>query len=61
MESKQDVISRLEKLGYIAPNCEGCKYFYEADHPFNVMAPNHKASVFCESDKHFHCTCDCCF
>ena len=38
---------------------EGCAYC-EA-HKNDSMMPPHKASDYCESGKHPHCTCDICY
>jgi len=64
--SDKDYIKALESEQLIDPNCKMCKeIFYpaiaEGKAITDVFAPRHKASSYCGSGKHSHCTCDTCF
>ncbi len=61
-----EYIKFLEDLDALDPNCKTCQeIFYpkikEGKKQFEIFAPNHKPSAYCESGKHPHCTCDTCF
>jgi len=61
-ESREQMIQRWEKEGWLDPKCPSCKEFYDSPRkPCDVFAPNHKANSWCESGKRPHCTCDACF
>lgn len=61
-ETREEMIARWEKEGYLDPTCLGCKEYYEyPGMPTGVFAPRHSASTRCESGKRPHCTCDTCF
>jgi hypothetical protein len=56
-------IRRLEALEVLSPNCNRCAPVYEAIRNGTNLpsGPSHKASEWCKSGKHPHCTCDTCF
>ena len=62
-EAPSERIARLEKIGYLDPNCKSCQeIFYPAYWKgMTPFAPSHKPSDRCESGKRPHCTCDVCF
>jgi len=62
-ETRAEQITRWEQEGRLDPECPFCqREFYAAESkPYDVFAPNHKASEGCESGKRAHCTCDTCF
>lgn len=61
-DDRDQQLERMEQAGTVHPDCETCQsYFYTAENPANVFAPNHTASPRCESGKHSHCSCDTCF
>jgi hypothetical protein len=62
METREQAIAFWELNGWLDPACRQCEERYlSPKHPWDVLAPNHKASRNCESGKHPHCTCDTCF
>lgn len=62
MDTREDMIAHLERIGFMAPDCKMCQeWYYHAPDPTSVFAPRHKASAGCQSGKHAHCTCDTCF
>jgi hypothetical protein len=61
-ETREQMISRWEKEGWLDPTCLGCKEIYEHEGmPTSVFAPSHEASSLCKSGKKPHCTCNTCF
>lgn len=61
-ETREEKIKRLEEMGYLDPNCPGCKPSYDEsckDPP--AFGPSHKAMKRCRSGGYNHCTCDTCF
>lgn len=61
-ETRDEQIARWERLGWLDPQCPGCREFYSSPwKPSEVFAPRHKAMDSCQSGKHPHCTCDGCF
>jgi phage FluMu protein Com len=61
-ETREEMIARWERDGYLDPNCPRCQEFYDSKlTPNLVFAPHHKAKDNCESGKRPHCTCDTCF
>ena len=63
-ETIEERIARLEKDGFLDPNCKSCiEIFYPAykQGMTRVFAPSHKPSSRCQSGKQPHCTCDTCF
>ena len=60
-ETKAQIIARMEKAGFLDPNCKGCEERYTAPVPYAVFAPSHKPSDNCKSGKRPHCSCDTCF
>jgi hypothetical protein len=60
-ETRDEMIARGERDGWLVPGCPGCAVRYAAPNPSTVFAPSHKPSQRCESGKRPHCSCDLCF
>lgn len=61
-ESRAEQITRWELDGMLEPTCSGCKPFYDSPGlPCQVVEPNHKPSVGCESGQRPHCSCPICW
>jgi hypothetical protein len=59
METRDQVVKRWERNGFLDPNCEFCReWFYPAEDLNRVHAPSHKAFVF---GHRAHCSCAKCF
>jgi hypothetical protein len=62
VETRSDVIARGEAEGWLVKDCPGCHEFYETPlMPYDVHAPGHVPSQFCESGRKPHCTCESCW
>ena len=61
-ETREQMIERWEREGWLDKNCNGCQIYYDnPSFPNQVFSPRHEANNNCESGKHNHCTCDICF
>lgn len=69
--TREEKIQQLEDRGDLDPKCNMCLSifypFYNTQWsdtqscPRTPFAPSHRASKYCQSDKHNHCSCDVCF
>lgn len=63
-ETPEEKIRRLEKMGYLAPDCRTCQ---DDAYPALIagkafpFGPSHRASDRCLSGRRNHCSCDTCF
>lgn len=61
-DTRQSLIAIWERDGLMEPDCPGCAEFYGSPlMPYEVFAPRHRGSVYCESGGRPHCTCELCF
>jgi hypothetical protein len=61
-----EYIRELEEARGIDPECRTCQeIFYprlkEGKKLYEIFAPGHQPSRYCQSGKNNHCTCDTCF
>lgn len=68
--TRDEKIEQLENRGDLDPNCLTCiNHFYpfyknkwdEVTNNTTPFAPSHRASKYCKSGGHAHCSCDTCF